>query len=63
MSPPWSSIDDEWVKWHSRDADVEAMYRYVQEPSRLLHGQGAGLDRARIADLRSAAGERPWGAP
>ena len=63
MAAPWARLDDEWVKWHSRDADVEAMYRYVQEPSRLLSGQGAGLDRTGIAGLRSAAGERPWGTP
>jgi hypothetical protein len=60
MSGPWSSLDDEWVKWHAAAPDVDAMYRYTQESSRLLAGQGAGLTRREISGLRIAAGESPW---
>lgn len=61
FAEPWSSVDDEWVKWHWQDGDVDALYRYSQERSRLLSGQGAGLRREDIDGIRRRAGERGWG--
>jgi hypothetical protein len=61
MNGQWCSIDDEWVKWHAGDPDVEEMYRYTQQSSRLLSGRGAGLTRREISALRLGAGESPWG--
>ena len=58
---PWVSMDDEWVKWHWQDADVDALYRHTQQGSRLLEGRGAGLRRADLDAIRTAAGEPTWG--
>lgn len=63
FEPPWVSVDDEWVKWHSRDLEVDALYRYAQRDSRLLQERGSDLVRADLDDIRRAAGEQPWGAP
>ncbi len=58
----WRNIDDATVKFGWQDDDVNALYRYVQDSSRLLKGQGAKLLRPDIDALRRAAGERPWSA-
>jgi hypothetical protein len=60
LDPPWRYIDEPSVKWRYDDPDVDALYRYTQERSRLLAGRGAALRRADIDDARVAAGERPW---
>ena len=54
-------MDDEWVKWHWQDADVDALYRHTQQGSRLLEGRGAGLRRTDLDAIRTAAGEPAWG--
>jgi len=61
LSEPWTSLDDEWVKWNHRDPEVDAMYRYTQEHSRLIAGQGSSIGRADIDRIRRTAGERAWG--
>lgn len=63
FAEPWASIDDEWVKWRYRDEDVDALYRYSQESSRLISGQGAALRREDIDRIRRSAGEPAWGDP
>ena len=60
---PWRHLDEATVKWRYDDPDVEAMYRYAQEHSRLLQGRGSALRRADIDAIRTEAGERPWSAP
>lgn len=57
---PWRHFDEATVKWRHEDPEVDAMYRYAQEPSRLLEGRGSSLRRADIDAIRTAAGERPW---
>ncbi len=57
---PWASVDDEWVKWNWQSPEVDALYRYGQETSRLLKDQGSGVLRSTISELRTAAGEDPW---
>jgi len=57
---PWRSIDERTVKFHHRDDDVQALYRYSQEHSRLLPGRGASLRRGDIEEIRREAGERAW---
>jgi len=61
FSEPWSSIDDDWVKWNHDDPEVDALYLFTQEGSRLIAGQGAGLRREDLDRIRRAAGERGWG--
>ncbi|MGA7397930.1 MAG: hypothetical protein WBW62_10840 [Solirubrobacterales bacterium] len=60
LEAPWRYIDEQTVKWHSDDPDVQALYRYTQEGSRLIEGQGSGLVRADIEKIRRDAGEKPW---
>jgi hypothetical protein len=57
---PWRHFDENTVKWHYDDPEVQAMYRYTQESSRLLRDGGSALVRADIDAARSAGGERPW---
>ncbi len=60
LEPPWRNIDDPTVKYHWRQPEVEALYRYTQERSRLLRDRGASLVRADLDRIRSEARERPW---
>lgn len=62
LRAPWRYIDDQSVRYHYRDRDVDGLYRYTQETSRLLRDQGASLVRADIDRIRTDAGERPWSA-
>jgi hypothetical protein len=57
---PWRAYDEATVKYDYADPDVDAMYRYSQEHSRLLKDRGSSLRRADIEAIRSEAGERPW---
>jgi hypothetical protein len=57
---PWRHIDEQTVKYHWQDPEVDALYRYTQERSRLLHDRGSALRRADIDAIRTDAGERPW---
>ena len=59
LDTPWRLYDEAAVKWRWADPDVDAMYRYGQERSRLLHDRGAALRRDDIDRLRAEAGERP----
>ena len=56
----WRNFDWSTVKWHHDDPEVDAMYRYTQESSRLLRDRGASLVRSDIEAIRRDAGERPW---
>ena len=56
----WRLYDEQTVKWHHDDPDVNAMYRYTQEHSRLLRDGGASLVRSDIDAARRQAGEKPW---
>jgi hypothetical protein len=56
----WRYFDENTIKWHHADPEVDAMYRYTQERSRNLHDRGSSVVRADIEAARSAAGERPW---
>jgi hypothetical protein len=60
LESPWRYYDEQHVKWHSADEDVQEMYRYTQENSRLLKGKGSSLVRADIEEIRRAAGENAW---
>jgi len=60
LEAPWRYYDEQHVKWHHQDEDVQELYRYTQENSRLLKGKGSGLVRADIDEIRRAAGEKPW---
>jgi hypothetical protein len=60
LQAPWRNIDDATVKYHWQDPEVDRLYRYTQESSRLLTGRGASLVRADIDRIRAEAGERPW---
>ena len=60
LEQPWRYIDEQWVKWNYEDPEVDALDRYAQEHSRLLHGRGSTLVRKDIDAIRRAAGERPW---
>jgi hypothetical protein len=62
LEAPWRYIDDATVKYQWRRPEVEGLYRYVQERSRLLHDRGSALVRADLDRIRAEAGERPWGA-
>ena len=57
---PWRNFDWQTVKWHYGDGEVDAMYRYTQETSRLLRDRGASLVRDDLDEIRRSAGERPW---
>jgi hypothetical protein len=56
----WRNIDDPTVKYRWQQPEVDALYRYVQESSRLLRGRGSALVRADIERVRAEAGERTW---
>lgn len=60
LKAPWRYIDEQHVKWHYESDDVQALYRYTQESSRLLKDQGSGIVRADIDRIRKEAGEKPW---
>jgi hypothetical protein len=60
VESPWRNLDEATVKYHWEDPDVDALYRYGQEHSRLLHDRGSALRRADIDEIRRQAGERPW---
>ena len=56
----WRHLDENTIKWHYTDPEVEAMYRYTQEQSRNLRDRGSSLVRSDIDKARADAGERPW---
>lgn len=60
LESPWRHFDDASVKFGYQDPDVDAMYKYTQEHSRLLKGQGSTLVRADIERIRREAGEATW---
>ena len=60
VQSPWRNFDEQHIKWNHEDEDVQAMYRYTQENSRLLKDKGASLVRADIEEIRRAAGEKAW---
>ncbi len=62
LEAPWRNIDDPTVKYRWQRSDVDALYRYTQEHSRLLHDRGSALVRADLDRIRAEAGERPWNA-
>lgn len=47
-------IDDNWVKYHSQDPDVEQLYKRTQAASPKLADKGSGLSRADISKLRAS---------
>ena len=60
LQAPWRNFDDASVKFGYGDPDVDAMYRYTQETSRLLRDRGSTLVRADIERIRKEAGEPTW---
>jgi hypothetical protein len=60
LEAPWRNIDDASVKYGWQRPEVDALYRYTQERSRLLKDRGSALVRADIDRIRADAGERPW---
>ncbi len=60
LQEPWRNIDDAAVKWNWESREVDDLYRYVQENSRLIKDRGATLRREDIARIRSEAGEATW---
>jgi len=60
LEEPWRWFDEQAVKWRWEDPEIDAMYRYGQERSRLLRDRGSSLRRSDIDAVRAAAGERPW---
>lgn len=60
LEAPWRNVDDTSVKWRWDDPQVDALYRYTQESSRLLRDRGSALLRADIDRIRGEAGERSW---
>ncbi|MCW2993378.1 MAG: hypothetical protein JWQ18_873 [Conexibacter sp.] len=60
LEAPWRHIDERTVKFHWQEPEVDGLYRYAQEGSRLLAGRGSALRRADIDAVRREAGERPW---
>jgi hypothetical protein len=60
LEAPWRHLDEASVKYHWREPQVEEIYRYSQQHSRLLAGRGSSLRRADLDAIRGAAGERPW---
>ena len=57
---PWRNLDDATVKYGYEDPDVDALYRYTQEHSRLLKDRGSAIVRADIDRIRTEAGESTW---
>ena len=53
-TPEARYIDDNWVKYHYQDSDIEALYQRTQATSPRLAGKGAGLKRADITKLRAS---------
>jgi hypothetical protein len=51
-TPESRFIDDNWAKYHYKDADVQNLYRHTQARSPRLADKGAGLARPDIAKLR-----------
>jgi hypothetical protein len=60
LEAPWRHLDEQAVKWRWEEPEVDAMYRYAHEHSRLLRDQGSSLRRADLDAARRAAGERAW---
>lgn len=60
VEAPWRHVDEQTVKYHFAEPEVDALYRYTQERSRLLRDRGASLRRADLEAIRRDAGERPW---
>jgi hypothetical protein len=60
FAAPWRHIDEQTVKWHWQEPEVDALYRYTQEHSRLLKDRGSSLRRRDLDSIRREAGERPW---
>jgi len=60
LEAPWRNFDDASVKFGYEDPDVDAMYRYTQEQSRLLKDAGSSFVRADIDRVRREAGEATW---
>lgn len=60
LEAPWRHFDDASVKFGYRDPDVDALYRYTQEHSRLLKDRGSSLVRTDIDRIRREAGESTW---
>lgn len=60
LDVPWRLFDEQAVKWRHDDTEIDAMYRYTQDGSRLLAGRGSSMRRPEIDAARRAAGERPW---
>jgi hypothetical protein len=60
LEAPWRHIDEQTIKWHWQEPEVDALYRYTQEGSRLLRHRGASLRREDLDRIRREAGERPW---
>jgi hypothetical protein len=60
LERPWRLLDEASIRrdWHG--PEVQALYRYEQEHSRLLRDRGSGLRRADLEQIRANAGERPW---
>ncbi|MCK9248312.1 MAG: hypothetical protein M0P31_04960 [Solirubrobacteraceae bacterium] len=60
LRSPWRNVDEQTVKWHWQSPEVDGLYRYAQERSRLLTDRGASLRREDVSRIRTEAGERPW---
>jgi hypothetical protein len=60
LEAPWRHVDEATVKYHWQDEEVDGLYRYTQERSRLLQDRGASLRRDDIDRIRREAGETPW---
>jgi hypothetical protein len=60
LTTDWRYFDENTVKWHHDDPEIDAMYRYTQAHSRNLRDRGASLVRSDVDAARTAAGERPW---
>ena len=60
LTEPWRNFDDASVKFGYIDPEVDAMYRYVQQESRLLEAAGSRLVRSDIDRIRREAGESTW---
>ena len=56
----WRYLDENTIKWHHGEPEIDAMYRYTQEHSRHIADRGSSLVRSDIDAARTAAGERPW---
>lgn len=49
---PWRWLDEEWLKYHHREPQADALYGLSQQQSRTLRGKGAALKRADLDALR-----------